>query len=234
MRSRILMTAAAVIALLAVPATTATASTTTASTTTASTVSRATAAPGGEGGRPVFAGGGVRCTLGFNVRKGGDHHFLTAGGCAKTGLKIYGDPALTIELGTVVAVTANAVALVRYVEPQVERPGSVHTHPGSQDITAADVPAVGRRVCRSGPITGMRCGSVTAVGLTVNFPEGTMTGLARTTICAEPGDTAGAPYFSGSLAVGLGVGGSGTCGSGGTSYFQPVGEVLSAFGVSVY
>lgn len=195
---------------------------------------RPVAAPGAEGGQAIYGANGVRCTLGFNVRQNGAYSFLTAGGCAQVGLVIYADPGLTVQLGTVVSVTNLAVALVRYVEPSVERPGSVHLYPGSQDITTAGPPVVGQRVCRSGPVTGVRCGSVTAVNVTVNFPQGTITGLARTTICTEPGETPGAPYFSGSTAVGLGVGGIGDCASGGSSFFQPISPVLSAFGVSVY
>lgn len=192
------------------------------------------AAPSGEGGQAVYGANGVRCTLGFNVRQNGTYYFLTAGGCAQVGLILYADPALTTELGTVVAVSNIAVALVRYVEPQVERPGSVRLYPGSQDITSAGSPVVGQRVCRSGPTTGVRCGSVTAINVTVRFPEGTITGLARTTLCTEPGDTPGAPYFSGTTAVGLGIGGIGDCASGGTSFFQPISPILSAYGVSVY
>lgn len=192
------------------------------------------AAPSSEGGQPVYGANGARCTLGFNVRANGTYSFLTAGGCAQAGLALYADPALTVELGTVVAVTNVAVGLVRYVDPQVERPGSVRLYPGSQDITSARSPVVGQSVCRSGPTTGVRCGTVTAVNQTVRFPEGTITGLARTNICVEPGDTPGAPYFSGTTAIGLGIGGSGNCTSGGTSYFQPVAGVLAAFGVAVY
>jgi hypothetical protein len=67
------------------------------------------------------------------------------------------------------------------------------------------------------------------------FPEGTITGLARTTICLEPGDTPGAPYFAGGIAIGIGIGGAiGNCGTGGSSFFQPVTKLLAAFGVNVY
>ncbi|MEU8118250.1 S1 family peptidase [Spirillospora sp. NPDC049024] len=194
---------------------------------------RPVAAPGAEGGQAVYAGG-TRCVLGFNVRQGGTYYFLTAGGCAQVGMAVYADPGLTVQLGTVVSATTGGVALVRYVEPSVERPGSVYLYPGSQDITTAGRPVVGQRVCRSGPTTGLRCGSVTAVNVTVNFPDGTVTGVAQTNICTEPGDGPGAPYFSGSTAVGLGIGGSGNCTTGGTSYFLPISPVLSAFGVSVY
>jgi streptogrisin D len=74
---------------------------------------------------------------------------------------------------------------------------------------------------------------VTALNATVNYPQGTVTGLIRTTVCAEPGDSGGSLY-AGTSALGLTSGGSGNCSSGGTTFFQPVTEPLSVFGVSVY
>jgi hypothetical protein len=191
-------------------------------------------APSGpEGGDSIFAPGGVRCTLAFNVRKSGTYYFLTAGGCAKQGLKLYADPGLKTELGTVAAVQG-LVGLARYVDPQTERPGSVHLFPGSQDIARSGRATVGQTVCTSGSTTGRRCGTVKALNITVNTPEGTITGLALTSICAEPGDNPGAPYFTGDMALGIGIGGQGGCASGGSSYYQPITDVLSAFGAEVY
>lgn len=67
----------------------------------------------------------------------------------------------------------------------------------------------------------------------MNYAEGSVSGLIRTTVCAEPGDSGGSLY-SGSTALGLTSGGSGNCSSGGVTYFQPVVEALNAYGVSVY
>ncbi|QXJ21118.1 streptogrisin B precursor [Actinomadura graeca] len=191
------------------------------------------AVPSAEGGESIFARGGVRCTLGFNVRRSGTYYFLTTGACAEVGLKIYADRALTVELGTVVAVT-NTTALVRYVSPRVERPGSVRTPAGSQDVVAARSPRVGQRICRTSPITGITCGTVTARDQSMRFHEGTLSGLARTTTCARLGETPGAPYVSGPYALGLRIGVGGNCSRGGSSFFQPVDDVLRAFGVNVY
>ncbi|WP_067460946.1 S1 family peptidase [Actinomadura macra] len=192
------------------------------------------AAPSREGGEPIFARGGVRCTLGFNVRRSDTYYFLTTGACARVGLKIYADPALTVELGTVVAVTNTATGLVRYVKPHVERPGSVRTLTGSVDVTAARRPEVSRRICRTSRVTGMRCGTVTARDQDVRFGEGAIGGLVRTSICAKPGEPLGTPYFSGTFALGLRIGADGSCAGGGSSLVQPVDEVLSAFGVKIY
>jgi streptogrisin D len=67
----------------------------------------------------------------------------------------------------------------------------------------------------------------------VNYAEGSVSGLIRTTVCAEPGDSGGSLY-AGTSALGLTSGGSGNCSSGGTTYFQPVVEPLSVYGVSVF
>ena len=44
----------------------------------------------------------------------------------------------------------------------------------------------------------------------------------------------GGPLYDGSKAIGLTSGGSGDCKSGGTTFYQPVPEALSAYGVSIY
>ncbi|RZB13320.1 serine protease, partial [Streptomyces sp. F001] len=49
----------------------------------------------------------------------------------------------------------------------------------------------------------------------------------------KPGDSGGA-LFDGTKAIGLTSGGSGNCSSGGTTFFQPVTEALSVYGVSVF
>ncbi|MFC7643765.1 trypsin-like serine protease [Streptosporangium lutulentum] len=59
-----------------------------------------------------------------------------------------------------------------------------------------------------------------------------MTGLIRTSVCAEPGDSGGS-LVSGSQAQGVTSGGSGNCTSGGTTYFQPINEILQAYGLTL-
>jgi streptogrisin C len=57
-------------------------------------------------------------------------------------------------------------------------------------------------------------------------------GVTRTDVCAEPGDSGGS-FVSGTEAQGMTSGGSGDCGSGGTTYFQPVQPALDAFGLTL-
>ncbi|TCC26448.1 S1 family peptidase [Kribbella sindirgiensis] len=187
------------------------------------------------GGDAIYSGQ-YRCSLGFNVRSGSTYYFLTAGHCTNIGSSWYANSAKTTLLGTRYGTSfpGNDYGIVKYASTYTNHPGSVNLYNGStQDITSAGNASVGQAVKRSGSTTGVHSGSVTATNATVNYAEGTVTGLIRTNVCAEGGDSGGA-LFAGSVALGLTSGGSGNCSSGGTTYFQPVTEVLSRYGVSVY
>ena len=187
------------------------------------------------GGDAIYSGQ-YRCSLGFNVRSGSTYYFLTAGHCTNIGSSWYSNSAKTTLLGTRYGTSfpGNDYGIVKYSTSYTNHPGTVDLYNGSsQDITSAGNASVGQAVKRSGSTTGVHSGSVTATNATVNYAEGTVTGLIRTNVCAEGGDSGGA-LFAGSVALGLTSGGSGNCSSGGTTYFQPVTEVLSRYGVSVY
>jgi hypothetical protein len=187
------------------------------------------------GGDAIY-GGQYRCSLGFNVRSGSTYYFLTAGHCTNVASSWYANSSKTTLLGTRYGTSfpGNDYGIVRYSTSYTNHPGSVNLYNGStQDITSAGNAYVGQAVKRSGSTTGLRSGSVTGTNATVNYAEGTVTGLIRTNVCAEGGDSGGA-LFAGTVALGLTSGGSGNCTTGGTTYFQPVTEVLSRYGVSVY
>jgi hypothetical protein len=81
--------------------------------------------------------------------------------------------------------------------------------------------SVGSEICRSGSTTGWECGEIEATDETVQYPEGTVHGLTRTSACAEPGDSGGS-WLAGTEAQGVTSGGSGNCSIGGTTFFQPL------------
>ena len=179
------------------------------------------------GGDAIYTGG-ARCSLGFNVVSGSTYYFLTAGHCTNIGTTwTNGSATLGTRYGT--SFPGNDYGIVRYTNTSVTKSGAV----GSQDITSAGTPAVGATVYRRGSTTGTHSGRVTALNTTVNYAEGSVSGMIRTTVCAEPGDSGGSLY-SGTTALGLTSGGSGNCSSGGVTYFQPVVEALSRYGVSVF
>ncbi|MGW2560280.1 S1 family peptidase [Streptomyces sp. NPDC001514] len=184
------------------------------------------------GGDAIYASS-WRCSLGFNVRSSsGTSYFLTAGHCTDGAGTWWSNSGHTTVLGSTAGSSfpTNDYGIVRYTNTSISKPGTV----GSVDITSAANATVGMSVCRRGSTTGTHCGSVTGLNATVNYGGGDIVyGMIRTNVCAEPGDSGG-PLYSGSRAIGLTSGGSGNCSSGGTTFFQPVTEALSAYGVSVY
>lgn len=187
------------------------------------------------GGQAIY-GGGYRCSLGFNVRSGSTYYFLTAGHCTNLSASWYTNSSQTTYIGPRVGTSfpTNDYGIVRYDNANVTHPGTVYLYgAGSQDITSAASAYVGEPARRSGSTTGVRSGSVTGLNYTVNYAEGSVYGMIRTNICAEGGDSGGS-LFDGTRALGLTSGGSGNCTIGGTTYFQPVTEPLSVYGVSVF
>lgn len=189
------------------------------------------------GGQPVFGDTGIRCLIAFNVRNSaGTYYFLTAGHCTNYATFWYADSGRTIPLGPTAGSSfpGNDYGIVRYTNTSIPKEGGIRSYNGSyQDITGAGNPYVGQTVRTVSSTTGLRSGTVTALNVTVNYAQGTVSGLIKTSICAEPG-LSGGPLFAASTALGILSGGSGNCTTGGVTYFQPVTEALSAYGVSVY
>ncbi|MET8614116.1 S1 family peptidase [Streptomyces misionensis] len=188
--------------------------------------------------KPFIAGGdalngsGGRCSLGFNVVKGGQPYFLTAGHCTAS-ISTWSDAD-----GNEIGQNAEShfpgtdYGLVKYTS-DAGHPSEVDLYNGStQKITGAAEATVGMKVTRSGSTTHVHDGTVTGLNATVNYQEGTVGGLIQTDVCAEPGDSGGS-LFSGSDAIGLTSGGSGDCTSGGETFFQPVTAALTATGTEI-
>ncbi|GGS62215.1 S1 family peptidase [Streptomyces griseoviridis] len=188
------------------------------------------------GGDTLYSTAG-RCTVGFNARSGSTMYGSVTGRCAQgAGATWYADPALTVAVGVTAGVSypGNDYAAVRYTDTTGSYPGEVSLgSAGTRDITAAANPVVGQQVCHAGRTTDYRCGTVQAVNVTVNYGGGIVYGLFRSNVCSEPGDIGG-PAFSGGTALGIIAGSSGNCASGGFTYYQPVVEWLSAYGLSIY
>ncbi|ELS57723.1 S1 family peptidase [Streptomyces viridochromogenes] len=187
------------------------------------------------GGDAVYsrdAAGTLRCSLGFNTQDtAGNHYFLTAGHCTNGTTDWYSDRLVT-RIGTTAGSSypGNDYGLVAYAPGQPAPPGTI----GDQDITGAANARRGQAACRRGSTSGTHCGLVTGVNWSARYPDGVVTGMIRTNICAEPGDSGG-PLYAGTLALGLTSGGSGNCATPpSVTFFQPVTEALNAFGVRVY
>jgi streptogrisin D len=183
------------------------------------------------GGNAIYTSGS-RCSLGFNVRNSANtRFFITAGHCTNIGSQwraSSGGAVIGNRTGT--SFPTNDYGIVQYVSSFTNYPGQIAN---GQDITSAGNAFVGQTVRRHGSTTGNRGGQVTALNATVNYAQGSVFQMIRTTVCAQPGDSGG-PLYAGTVALGLTSGGSGNCTTGGITFFQPVPEVLSRYGVSVY
>ncbi len=172
-------------------------------------------------------GGGYRCSLGFNVRKGSTYSFLTAGHCGNVADEWFSDANLNTKLGDTAGSSFpnNDYAIVTYTNTSIPIAGGFPTAANAY---------IGEAVRRTGSTTGTKSGTVTGLNATVHYSGGgTVKGMIRTNVCAEPGDSGG-PLYDGSIALGLTSGGSGNCRTGGTTFYQPVTEALSKYGVSVF
>ncbi len=176
------------------------------------------------GGNAVHMSSGSRCSIGFSVEGG----FVTAGHCGSTG------DSTSRPAGRYAGSSfpGNDYSWVRVDSGETPRP-LVNRYNGSTvGVAGSTESAEGVSICRSGSTTGWHCGSVEAKNQTVRYSQGTVSGLTRTSVCAEPGDSGG-PYLSGDQAQGVTSGGSGDCTSGGTTYFQPVNEILQAYSLTL-
>ncbi|WP_068922408.1 S1 family peptidase [Planobispora rosea] len=185
------------------------------------------------GGDAYYMGSGGRCSVGFSVtRAGSQGGFVTAGHCGRVGTTTSGYNRVAQGTFRGSSFPGNDYAWVE-VNSQWTPTGVVNAYnSGILPVRGSTQRAVGASICRSGSTTGYHCGTISQHNTSVTYPEGTITGVTRTTVCAEPGDSGGS-YISGDQAQGVTSGGSGNCTSGGTTYHQPVNEILSAYGLTL-
>jgi streptogrisin C len=176
------------------------------------------------GGNAYYIDNGARCSVGFSVEGG----FVSAGHCGQTGSST-SDPSGTFAGSSFPGDDYSYIQTGSDDSPQPY----VNTYDGGQQaVSGSSEAAVGSSVCRSGSTTGWHCGTVLAKNQTVRYSQGAVYGLTQTDVCAEPGDSGGS-FISGDQAQGMTSGGSGDCTVGGTTFFQPVNEALSAYGVNL-
>ena len=184
------------------------------------------------GGDAFYIDGTARCSVGFGVTKGTQQGFATAGHCGKAGAKTTGYNQVAQGTFQASVFPGRDMAWVGVNSDWTATPAVKGE--GGQDVqTAGSVQALtGAAVCRSGSTTGWHCGTIEQHDTSVTYAEGTIDGVTRTTVCAEPGDSGGS-YISGAQAQGVTSGGSGDCTSGGTTFYQPINPLLSTYGLTL-
>ncbi|MGW4081531.1 S1 family peptidase [Streptomyces sp. NPDC004822] len=188
-----------------------------------------TFAAGTVGGDPYYTGN-VRCSIGFSVHGG----FVTAGHCGQPGAGVRGWDGSYIGTFQGSSFPDNDYAWVSvgsgwWTVPVVLGWGTV----SDQLVRGSGEAPVGASVCRSGSTTHWHCGTVLAKNETVNYSQGAVHQMTKTSVCAEPGDSGGS-FISGDQAQGVTSGGWGNCSSGGETWFQPVNEILGRYGLTLH
>ncbi len=194
---------------------------------------------------------GTNCSLGFPGTRNGNNVLLSAGHCVE------GNPMVQNRSG--VRLGVGIASRFRTGQPSVDMGlmdidannvgrGYIDNRNGQTTrVTGSSKAPVGSTICKAGNTTGWTCGTITQYNLTVNYggAGGTVTqtsGLARSTVCTEGGDSGGA-YISGTVAQGMTSGGPSDghdCGfnqggnaTGSYSFYQPVVDAASYYGVSL-
>ncbi|MFD4576440.1 S1 family peptidase [Streptomyces sp. NPDC058417] len=188
-----------------------------------------TFAAGTVGGDPYYTGN-VRCSIGFSVQGG----FVTAGHCGRAGQAVYGWDRSYVGNFQGSSFPGDDYAWVNvgsgwWTVPVVLGWGTVP----DQLVRGSNEAPVGSSVCRSGSTTRWHCGNVLAKNETVNYSQGAVYQLTKTSVCAEGGDSGGS-FITGDQAQGVTSGGWGNCSSGGQTWFQPVNEILNRYGLRLH
>ncbi|WP_239135418.1 S1 family peptidase [Streptomyces sp. SID12488] len=188
-----------------------------------------TFAAGTVGGDPYYTGN-IRCSIGFSVYGG----FVTAGHCGQAGAGVSGWDGSYIGNFQGSSFPGNDYAWVNvgsgwWTVPVVLGWGTV----SDQLVRGSAVAPVGASICRSGSTSHWHCGTVQAHNETVNYSQGPVYQMTKTSVCAEPGDSGGS-FISGDQAQGVTSGGWGNCATGGQTWFQPVNEILSRYGLTLH
>jgi hypothetical protein len=194
---------------------------------------------------------GTNCSLGFSGTRNGNNVMLSAGHCVEGNpdvLNRYG-----VHLGKGIAsrfrtgYSSVDMGLMDIDSEDIGR-GYIDNRNGQTTrVTGSSKAPIGTTICKAGNTTGWTCGRITHYNLTVTYghPDGRTTrtsGLARSTVCTEGGDSGGA-YISGTIAQGLTSGGpddghdcgfnQGSNATGSYSYYQPVVDAASYYGVTL-
>jgi streptogrisin C len=180
------------------------------------------------GGDQYVINNSVLCSVGFAVAGG----FVSAGHCGGAGSTTLGYN--NVSQGTFAGSSfpGNDYSWIRTNANWTPQPW-VNNYAGGNVLVAGSADAaIGSSICRSGRTSGWRCGTLLGRNETIVYAQGSVSGLSRSNACAEPGDSGGS-WISGNQAQGVTSGGTGNCTSGGTMWFQPVNEILGAYGLTL-
>ncbi|MGH8032062.1 MAG: S1 family peptidase [Luteimonas sp.] len=181
------------------------------------------------------------CSVGFSVTRGTTRGFATAGHCGTAGqsVTISGQSVGSFQASSF---PGNDRGWVSVRSSDTLRPWVSNYSGGNITVTGSSEAATGAALCRSGRTTGYRCGTITAKNVTVNYPQGSVTGLTLSNACLSGGDSGGSWITSVGQGQGVTSGGNLQASTNSNcavpsaqrrSYFQRLTPILSAYGLTL-
>lgn len=198
-------------------------------------------------GRIMDLSPGTNCSLGYPGRtSSGNNVLLTAGHCVEGLPDILDANGTHIGKGTHTRFrTGYSSVDMGLMDIDSEDTGRPYVdsrgHSGYYAVAGASKNPVGSEICKVGNTTGWTCGTIKAYNRTVNYGGTVVSGLAEASVCTEGGDSGGAYIGVGNLAQGMTSGGpvGVECGynqgynAGSYSFYQPVVDAASYYGVRI-
>jgi hypothetical protein len=187
--------------------------------------------------------GSGSCSIGFAVTLGANNGFISAGHCGPSNANVTHFNGQSVGYIYQSVFPGGDYAVIHNTNPQgIPSPWVNAYQYGGNLVVRGSTPAtIGATVCRSGIRTGARCGTLQATGVSVNYGGQIVNNLSATSACAGRGDSGGSFVTPEGQAQGVVSGGPLEPGTNdnctvGTpmSYFQPIGPVLSAYGLTLH
>ncbi|TJZ54321.1 S1 family peptidase [Streptomyces piniterrae] len=201
------------------------------------------------GSKMTIGGGPGYCSVGYGAKdSAGTQYLVTAGHCVENlpDLQYDGEHFAKGEKTRFASGTNSVDMGIAKVDSDDSITTEVGTWNSAGDIavSGSERAAPGADICKSGATTHWTCGKVTSYNVSVTYvdanggPDTVVTGLGSSSVCTQGGDSGGA-YISGNQAQGMTSGGpktqqcTGEVNSPGSSYFQPLDDALSHYGLTL-
>ncbi len=182
---------------------------------------------------------GSYCSIGFSITKGSQQGYATAGHCGNVGTTTTGFNGVSQGIFEQRSFPGNDYAWVRITNAAwVLKPWVNNYAGGNVNVIGEQEAPIGATICRSGTSSNYRCGVINAKNVTVNYPQGSVSGLWRISACVTGGDSGGSVLTPAGHAQGVTSGGQLSGGSNchlsnPVTYIQPWLPLRNAYGLNL-
>jgi streptogrisin C len=137
------------------------------------------------GGDPYYINNSSRCSVGFSVYRGSTPGFATAGHCGRVGATTTGFNRVSQGVFRGSWFPGRDMGWVEVNRNWTPTSWVRVSSSTGVRVTGSTQQPVGSSICRSGSTTGWHCGTIQQHNTSVTYPQGTITGVTRTSVCAD-------------------------------------------------